>query len=91
MPLHQPFTARGDLLVHGRDDGRVAGDTRAHLPAARVVVSNRPVRGTAHHRVAAAVATLEHPVGVGAAAEFRDGEGEARGGEAAGDGSDDGL
>lgn len=50
-----------------------------------------PVRGAAHHGVAAAVAALEHPVGVGAAAKFRDGEGEARDGEAAGDGSDDGL
>lgn len=37
------------------------------------------------------MAALEHPVGVGAAAKFGDGEGEARDGEAAGDGSDDGL
>lgn len=37
------------------------------------------------------MAALEHPVGVGAAAKFRDGEGEARDGEAAGNGRDDGL
>lgn len=91
MPLRQPSKGRGKLLAHRRGHGRVARDARAHLPAGGVVVSDGPVHGAAHHGVAAAVAALEHPVGVGAAAEFRDGEGEARDGEAAGDGSDDRL
>lgn len=87
-----------DLVAQWWRDRAVVRNASAHLPAARVVVSDRPVHVAGYDGVAAAVGALEHVVGPwveGLEAALRynlcgHGEDEARHGEAKGDGCEDG-
>lgn len=104
LPIQSdPFVLSKGLLKPCHEVCCVVGDACAHLPATRIVVGDSPFRGTAYHRIAAAVTALEHPFGAVTtrpqAAGYgrfgvvvsRQGESDVRECEAVGGGQDDGL